>query len=52
VVKHYLTQQAKTARKTVKKEEAAGVGIITKQNTTVDVNKGTLRKMMKGYRLV
>jgi nicotinic acid mononucleotide adenylyltransferase len=34
------------------KEEAAGVGTITKQNTTKDVNKGTLRKMMKGYRLV
>ena len=33
-------------------EEAAGVGIITKQNTTKDVNKGTLRKMMKGYKLV
>ena len=33
-------------------EEAAGVGIITKQNTTADVNKGTLRKMMKGYKLV
>jgi len=35
-----------------KNEEAAGVGIITKQNTTKDVNKGTLRKMMKGYKLV
>jgi nicotinamide mononucleotide adenylyltransferase len=35
-----------------KNEEAAGVGIITKQNTTKDVNKGTLRKMMKGYRLI
>ena len=33
-------------------EEAAGVGIITKQNTTKDVNKGTLAKMMKGYRLI
>lgn len=32
-------------------EDAAGVGIITKQNTTKDVNKGTLRKMMKGYHL-
>lgn len=32
-------------------EDAAGVGIITKQNTTKDVNKGTLHKMMKGYRL-
>lgn len=34
------------------KEDAAGVGIITKQNTTKDVNKGTLKKMMKGYHLV
>jgi len=33
-------------------EDAAGVGIITKQNTTKDVNKGTLRKMMKAYHLV
>lgn len=32
-------------------EDAAGVGIITKQNTTKDVNKGTLRKMMKGFKL-
>lgn len=33
-------------------EEAAGVGIITKQNTTADVNKGTLKKMMKGFKLI
>lgn len=33
-------------------EETAGVGIITKQNTTKDVNKGTLHKMMKGYKLI
>lgn len=33
-------------------KEAAGVGIITKQNTTKDVKKGTLKKMMKGYKLV
>jgi hypothetical protein len=33
-------------------EEAAGVGTITKQNTTKDVNKGTLRKMMKGFKLI
>lgn len=32
--------------------EAAGVGIITKQNTTKDVNKGTLKKMLKGYKLI
>jgi hypothetical protein len=35
-----------------KTEEAAGVGIITKQNTTKDVNKGTLKKMLKGYKLI
>jgi hypothetical protein len=35
-----------------KQEDAAGVGIITKQNTTKDVNKGTLRKMMKGFKLI
>jgi len=34
------------------KEDAAGVGIVTKQNTTADVNKGTLKKMMKGFKLV
>ena len=33
-------------------EEAAGVGILTKQNTTKDVKKGTLKKMMKGFKLI
>ncbi len=33
-------------------EEAAGVGIITKQNTTVDVNKGTPRKNLKAFKLI
>ena len=33
-------------------KEAAGVGIVTKQNTTKDVNKGTLKKMLKGYKLI
>lgn len=32
-------------------EEAAGVGIITKQNTTVDVNKSTPRKNLRAFRL-
>jgi hypothetical protein len=36
----------------LQKKEAAGVGIVTKQNTTKDVNKGTLKKMMKGYKLI
>lgn len=40
-----------TGALSVKKEEAAGVGIITKQNTTKDVKKGTLKKMMKAYKL-
>ena len=30
----------------------AGVGIITKQNTTKDVNKKTLGKMMRALRLI
>ena len=33
------------------KEEAAGVGIVTKQNTTKDVNKKTLGKIMKALHL-
>lgn len=33
-------------------EEAAGVGKITKQNTTVDVNKNTPRKNLKAFRLI
>ena len=32
-------------------EDAAGVGIVTKQNTTPDVNKKTLGKIMKALRL-
>lgn len=35
-----------------KKEDAAGVGIITKQNTTADVNKGTPRKNLKAFKLI
>jgi hypothetical protein len=35
-----------------KNEDAAGVGIITKQNSTVDVNKGTPRKNLKAFKLV
>jgi hypothetical protein len=35
-----------------KNEEAAGVGIITKQNSTVDVNKDTPRKNLKAFKLV
>lgn len=35
----------------VNSEDAAGVGIITKQNTTGDVNKGTIRKNLKAFNL-
>lgn len=35
-----------------KKEDAAGVGTITKQNSTADVNKGTPRKNLKAFRLI
>jgi hypothetical protein len=62
VVAHFLGAMAKPEKKVVKKkkepvekevgEEAAGVGIITKQNTTVDVNKGTPRKNLKAFRLI
>ena len=33
-------------------EDAAGVGIITKQNTTKDVNGGTLNKMLRNFHLI
>jgi hypothetical protein len=32
-------------------EEAAGVGIVTKQNSTADVGPGTLRKNLKAFNL-
>ena len=35
-----------------KQEDAAGVGIITRQNSTVDVNKGTPRKNLKAFKLI
>jgi nicotinamide mononucleotide adenylyltransferase len=59
LVEHYLFPQVEKEREKeakkkakVKKEEAAGVGIITKQNTTVDVNKNTPRKNLKAFKLV
>jgi len=33
-------------------EEAAGVGIVTKQNTTPDVNAKTLNKMLRNLHLI
>lgn len=38
-------------RKSMGVEEASGVGIVTKQNTTKDVNKKTLGKIMKALHL-
>lgn len=58
LVAHYLMPYQDVVKKPVKKkdkvnqEDAAGVGIITKQNTTPDVNKGTLRTMLKAYKLI
>lgn len=49
-IKNYTISAPMSGQPTA--EEAAGVGTITKQNTTKDVNKGTLRKMMKGYKLI
>ena len=58
LVAHYLFPQVekeklKQEKKKPKvKEEAAGVGVITKQNTTVDVNKTTPKKNLKAFKLV
>lgn len=38
--------------KSTANEEAAGVGIITKQNSTKDVKPGTLKKNLKAFNLV
>ena len=43
--------KAKQAKEEPTKEDAAGVGIITKQNTTVDVNKNTPKKNLRAFRL-
>jgi adenine-specific DNA glycosylase len=52
VVAYYLNQYPEKVKKAVKaKEDAAGVGIITKQNTTVDVNKNTPKKNLRAFRL-
>jgi hypothetical protein len=45
-----FSQKAHCAGKN-KNEEAAGVGIITKQNTTADVNKNTPKKNLRAFRL-
>jgi len=58
LVAHYLMPYQNIVKKPSKKkdkinqEDAAGVGIITKQNTTVDVNKNTPKKNLKAFRLI
>ena len=53
IVAHYLKafpEKEKKAKKEVA-EEAAGVGIITKQNTTADVNASTPKKNLDAFNL-
>jgi hypothetical protein len=38
-------------KRDMKGEDAAGVGIVTKQNSTADVGPGTLRKNLKAFNL-
>jgi nicotinamide mononucleotide adenylyltransferase len=64
LVAHYLlpyqnAPKKSAAKKKVKEpakqdveEEAAGVGIITKQNSTADVDKNTPRKNLKAFKLI
>jgi hypothetical protein len=47
-----LASMQRKAAKAAKNEEAAGVGTITKQNTTVDVNASTPYKNLKAFGLV
>ena len=51
VAKRITTRLWEKEQDTKVGEEAAGVGIITKQNTTVDVNKNTPKKNLKAFRL-
>lgn len=55
LVAEYLLPYANAPKKDKKvksaAEDAAGVGIITKQNTTGDVNKGSIRKNLKAFNL-
>jgi hypothetical protein len=52
VAEYLLPYAEKEKAKKKKSEDAAGVGIITKQNTTADVNKSTPRKNLKAFKLV
>ena len=53
VVAQYLNEFPEKLKKTKKEvaEEAAGVGIITKQNTTADVNASTPKKNLDAFSL-
>jgi hypothetical protein len=51
LVAEYLLAYDHTPKPKKTKEDAAGVGIITKQNSTVDVNKSTPAKNLKAFRL-
>jgi hypothetical protein len=46
LVKEVLTKLPKKHN-----EEAAGVGIITKQNTTADVKPNSIKKNLKAFKL-
>ena len=50
-VKEPTTENAWDRLQREKALESAGVGIITKQNSTVDVNKNTPKKNLKAFRL-
>lgn len=53
LVSSYLEKHPEKPKRAIKaKEEAAGVGTITKQNSTADVNAGTPRKNLKAFHLV
>ena len=52
VIKERIPALLEKIKKLYKNEDAAGVGIITKQNTTKDVNGGTLNKMLRNFHLI
>ena len=52
IIKERIPPLLDKIQKLYKNEDAAGVGIITKQNTTKDVNGGTLNKMLRNFHLI
>jgi hypothetical protein len=53
LVAHYLAKHPEKAKRAVKaKEDAAGVGTITNQNSTIDVNKHTPAKNLQAFNLI